>query len=243
VHAQIMAEHSEASPELRDLPMMERICPGHSAADRRSFWLQASKDRHLNGVFAAQKHCYRELQQLRASEVLRACGERPRSRRAAEEVPGWRLGLSGEGVLDGLPAGFPDRLRRTRSRLLHDFRTEPRVRREAREILLCSRMLSLNEQEAASSDAEGVCLVVGDLALRCRGAAQVDLDSHDWPSFARVRVFGTRHGTPLAVPLSVSSRAGAATRILRFAPRSRHVCARLTALAVRTARRGRAADR
>jgi hypothetical protein len=30
--------------------------------DRRSFWLQASKDRQLNGVFAAQKHCYRELQ-------------------------------------------------------------------------------------------------------------------------------------------------------------------------------------
>ena len=48
---------------------MERICPGHSAADRRSFWLQAQKDRHLNGVFAAQKHCYRELQQLR----LRGC--------------------------------------------------------------------------------------------------------------------------------------------------------------------------
>jgi len=24
-------------PELRDLPMMERICPGHSAVDRRSF--------------------------------------------------------------------------------------------------------------------------------------------------------------------------------------------------------------
>jgi PII-like signaling protein len=28
-------------PELRDLPTMERICPGHRAADRRSFWLQA----------------------------------------------------------------------------------------------------------------------------------------------------------------------------------------------------------
>src|SRR5215470_7115169 len=91
----------------------------------------------------------------------------------------------------------PDRLRRTQSRLLHDFRMEPHVRREDREILLCSRMLSLNEQEAASGDAECVCLVVCDLALRCRGAAQVDLDSHDWPSFARVRVFGTCHGTPL----------------------------------------------
>lgn len=30
-----------ARPELRDLPMVERICPGHSAMDRRSFWLQA----------------------------------------------------------------------------------------------------------------------------------------------------------------------------------------------------------
>jgi hypothetical protein len=48
----------------------------------------------------------------------------------------------------------PDRLRRTRSRLLHDFRMEPRVWREDREILLCSRMLSLNEQEAASGYAE-----------------------------------------------------------------------------------------
>jgi hypothetical protein len=45
--------------------MMGRIRPGHSAVDRRSFWLQAWKDRHLNGVFAAQKHCYGELQQLR----------------------------------------------------------------------------------------------------------------------------------------------------------------------------------
>jgi DNA-binding NarL/FixJ family response regulator len=30
-----------ANPELRDLPMVERICPGRSAVDRRSFWLQA----------------------------------------------------------------------------------------------------------------------------------------------------------------------------------------------------------
>src|SRR5437764_580031 len=30
-----------SNPELRDLPMVERICPGHSAMDRRSFWLQA----------------------------------------------------------------------------------------------------------------------------------------------------------------------------------------------------------
>jgi transcriptional regulator with XRE-family HTH domain len=32
--------HRRANPELRDLPMMGRICPGHSAVDRRSFWLQ-----------------------------------------------------------------------------------------------------------------------------------------------------------------------------------------------------------
>ena len=28
-------------PELRDLPMAKSICPGHSAVDRRTFWLQA----------------------------------------------------------------------------------------------------------------------------------------------------------------------------------------------------------
>jgi hypothetical protein len=32
---------SSSKPELRDLPMKERICPGRSAVDRRSFWLQA----------------------------------------------------------------------------------------------------------------------------------------------------------------------------------------------------------
>ena len=29
-----------SNPELRDLPMAKRICPGHSAAEGRSFWLQ-----------------------------------------------------------------------------------------------------------------------------------------------------------------------------------------------------------
>jgi hypothetical protein len=42
-----------------------------------------------------------------------------------------------------------DGLLRTWLRLPHDFRMEPRVRREDREILLLSRMLTLNEQEAA----------------------------------------------------------------------------------------------
>ena len=42
-----------------------------------------------------------------------------------------------------------DALLRTWLRLPHDFRMEPRVRREDREILLLSRMLTLNEQEAA----------------------------------------------------------------------------------------------
>jgi hypothetical protein len=47
---------------------------------------------------------------LSTVRLARSCGllENGRGgRRAAEEVPGWRLGLSGEAVLDGLPAGFP----------------------------------------------------------------------------------------------------------------------------------------
>src|SRR5262249_38136435 len=66
---------------------MERICPGHSAVDRRSFCLQTSKDRHLNGVSAAQKHYYRELQQLRSRVVTTGLSTKPGPFR------GWRSAL------------------------------------------------------------------------------------------------------------------------------------------------------
>src|SRR5690348_13591668 len=85
---------------------------------------------------------------------------------------------------------------RTLSRLLHDFRMAPYVGCEDCEILLCSRMVPLNEQEAASGDGECVRLVVRDLALRSQVAAQVDLDSHDRPSFAAHR-FSVRATLPL----------------------------------------------
>jgi hypothetical protein len=134
--------------------------------------------------------------------------------------------FSGDGVLAGLPAEMPpDGLLRTLSGLLHDFRMEPRVWREDREILLCPRMLPLNEQEATSGDAECVCLVVRDLAARYRGAVQVDLDSHDQPSFARGAVSSICHATPCSSLLSVSSQADAsATRgpAVRAVAQSRH---------------------
>jgi hypothetical protein len=56
---------------------------------------------------------------------------------------------------------------------------EPRAGREHRQILLLSRVLTLKEQEAASSDAERVPAVVGHLAVCRRGTARVDSDSHD----------------------------------------------------------------
>jgi len=40
-------------------------------------------------------------------------------------------------------------------------------------------LTSLNEQKAASGDAERVRFFVGHLAACCRGTAQVDLHSHD----------------------------------------------------------------
>ena len=90
-----------------------------------------------------------------ASEVVRAfggtaaeAGERPKM----FQDGCWDLALMESWTV--CRRDSPDRLRRTRSRLLHDFRTEPRVWREDREILLCSRMLPLNQQEAASGDAE-----------------------------------------------------------------------------------------
>jgi hypothetical protein len=55
---------------------------------------------------------------------------------------------------------------------------EPCTRCEDGEINLWSRMVSLDEQEASSGDAERVSLVIGNLALRSRGGAQVNLDSH-----------------------------------------------------------------
>ena len=55
---------------------------------------------------------------------------------------------------------------------------EPCAGCEDGEINLWSRMMSLDEQEASSSDAERVSLVISDLAMRSRGGAQVNLDSH-----------------------------------------------------------------
>ncbi len=56
-------------------------------------------------------------------------------------------------------------------------------------------MMSLDEQEASSGDAERVSLVIGDLAVRSRGGAEVNLDSHNGhPSPGRV--YGTSNGTP-----------------------------------------------
>lgn len=90
---------------------------------------------------------------------------------------------------------IPDRSPRTWLRLLNDFRIEPRARREDREIDLCSRVLVLNNQETASGDTESVTFFVGHLVVLGRGAAEIDLDSHDQQSFERGRVFDTCHGT------------------------------------------------
>src|SRR5712691_1269218 len=81
---------------------------------------------------------------------------------------------------------------------------EPRTGREHRQILLFSRVLTLNEQEAASGDAERVRFVVGHLAMCSRGTAHIDLDSHDRHSFVRGRICITCHGTPAVPQLSAA---------------------------------------
>jgi hypothetical protein len=65
-----------------------------------------------------------------------------------------------------------------RSRLLHDFSPEPCAGCEDGEINLWSRMMLLDKQETSGGDAERVSLVISDLAMRSRGGAQVNLDSH-----------------------------------------------------------------
>src|SRR6266571_935348 len=59
------------------------------------------------------------------------------------------------------------------------FRMAPRVRREHRQIHLFSGVLTLNEQEAASGDAERVRFLVGHLAVGRRDTVQIDLDRYD----------------------------------------------------------------
>jgi hypothetical protein len=100
-------------------------------------------------------------------------GHRPGTPAASDQpatgaVPTW-----------GTARWTPGRSPRAWRRFPHDFRMEPRAGREHRQILLFSRVLTLNEQEAASGDAERVRLVVGHLAVCCRGTAQINLDSHD----------------------------------------------------------------
>ena len=66
---------------------------------------------------------------------------------------------------------------------------QPRARREDREVLLFSRVLTLDKQETGSGDTEGIRFFVDHRVLCRRSAAEKDLDSHDGQPFARRRVF------------------------------------------------------
>jgi len=66
-------------------------------------------------------------------------------------------------------------------------------------------MMSLDKQEASSSDAERVSLVISDLAVRSRGGAQVNLDCHS--------------GHPSPGPVAVRATVLRASSLLRWVGR------------------------